>query len=100
MRRLTDDEMAALCRLARSGRRGPAKALDALWDLILREAEGVSVAEAASRPGSYRVQDYAMPAEQYRQLLACVTERRRLPARVVAGFHAMWAFHSPCDYVD
>lgn len=98
MRRLTDDEMASLCKLARNGRRGPARALDALWDLILREAEGVGVAEAAARPGSYRVQDYAMPADQYRQLLACVTGRRKLPPRVVAGFHQLWAMHSPCDY--
>lgn len=98
MRRLTDNEMHQLCRLARDGRRGPAKALDALWDLILRDAEGISVAEAAARPGSYRVQDYAMAADQYEQLLACVTQRRRLPPKVVAGFHQLWAMHSPCDY--
>jgi hypothetical protein len=98
MRRLTDEEMASLVRLSRDGRKGPAKALDALWDLILREAEGVGVEEAAERDPQFRVQDYAIPADQAELLLEAMVSRRRLPARVVAGFHALWAFQSPAEY--
>jgi hypothetical protein len=29
-----------------------------------------------------------------------MTERRRLPDRVVAGFHQTWAFYSPAEYDD
>lgn len=98
MRRLTQQEMDALRHLARRGAKGPALALDALWDIILREAEGIGVAEAASRPGRFRVQDYAMAADQAAELRAEMTERRRLPPRVVAGIHLLWASQSPCDY--
>lgn len=98
MRRLSDDEMAQLRRFARQGRTGPARALDALWELILREAEGVGLDEAASRPGSFRVQDYAIAADQAEALLDAMTHNRRLPSRVVAGFHVLWASYSPADY--
>lgn len=100
MRRLTDEEMASLRNLARNGRKGPAKALDALWELILFEAEGISLAEADARPGSFHVQDYAIARDQADELLAAMTERRRLPDRTVAGFHQMWAFYSPADHDD
>ena len=98
MRRLTDDEMARLVALARDGRKGPGRAIDALWELILHEAEGVSVAEAAARPGGYRVQDYAMARDQADALLDAITKRRRLTPRTVGGFHQLWAMYSPCDY--
>ena len=48
MRRLSDAEMAELIALARQGRKGPAAALDALWELILHEAEGLSLAEGTA----------------------------------------------------
>lgn len=98
MRRLAEPEMARLRRLARAGRKGPERALDALWDLILQEAEGVGVAEASQRPGSFRVQDYAMPRDQADALLAAMIEGRRLPQWVVSRFHLMWVNWSPADY--
>lgn len=100
MRRLTGTEMELLVALARRGRRGPAQALESLWDVILREAEGIGVVEAASRPGGFGVQDYAIDAAQAQTLLAAMTQRRRLPERVVAGFWLLWANQSPAEYGD
>lgn len=66
MRRLTDSEMTQLRQLGRDGRKGPGRALNALWDLILQEAEGAGVADASQRDGSFYVQDYAMPRSDRR----------------------------------
>jgi hypothetical protein len=60
MRRLTDDEMTELIGLARRGRTGPGRALDALWDLILQHAEGMSLAEAMAAGRVWLVQNYAI----------------------------------------
>lgn len=98
MPRLTETEMAHLRQLAHEGRRGPERALDALWDLILREAEGVGLAEASQRDGSFWVQDYAMPRDQAEALLAAMIEGRRLPQWEVSRFHLMWVNWSPADY--
>lgn len=96
MRRLSDAEMAELIALARQGRKGPAAALDALWELILHEAEGLSLAEAAER--GFYVSDYAIPADQAVMIRDAMVQRRRLPPRVVAGFWAMWGNLGPADY--
>lgn len=98
MRRLSESEMMRLRRLARDGRKGPKRALDALWDLILREAEGVGLAEASQRDGSFRVQDFAIPRDQAEALLAAMIENRRLPRWEVSRFHLMWVNYSPADY--
>jgi hypothetical protein len=99
MRRLTDDEMARLRALARNGATGPGKMLDALWDLILLDAEGVTVADAAARPGGYRVMDYSMAPDQAAELRDAAVENRKLPARTVRNIAAAWANWSPCDWV-
>jgi hypothetical protein len=96
MRRLTDDEMAELTRLARDGRTGPARAIDALWELVIRDAHGISLAEADAL--GFHVQDYAMPADQAEALKTAMVERRRLPRKVVDGFWLTWAMYSPADY--
>ena len=98
MRRLTDEEMAALTKLARQGRKGPGLALEALWELILRDAEGVGVAEAAARVPKFRVQDYAMAADQAQQLYDAMTKGRRLPRSTINGIGMLWLDQSPCDY--
>lgn len=98
MRRLTDAEMGHLQDLARRGRTGPARALEALWDLVLREADGVGVAEAAARPARFHVQDYAIAADQAESLLEAMTRRRRLPRSVLAGVWMLWADQSPAEY--
>lgn len=98
MRRLTQQELRHVVDLARDGRTGPARALEALWDLILREAEGVGVNDAASRPGGFRVQDYAMVADQAAVIRDAMTRGRRLSRRTVAGFYQLWAEQSPADY--
>jgi hypothetical protein len=96
MRRLTDAEMTELTRLARDGPTGPARAIDALWELIVRDAHGVSLAEAAER--GFHVQDYAMAGDQAKALKNAMVERRRLPRKVVEGFWLTWAMYSPADY--
>lgn len=96
MRRLTDEEMADLSRLARNGRAGPGRAIDALWELIVQDAHGVSLEEAAER--GFHVQDYAMARDQAEQLKDAMVTRRRLPRKVVAGFWMTWAMYSPADY--
>jgi hypothetical protein len=98
MRRLTDDEMTALIAQARKGRLGPDKALDLLWDLILREAEGISLAEAAEQPGRFSVQDYAIPADQAQVLHAAVSKGRRLNRRDLIGVRMLWLAQSPAEY--
>lgn len=96
MRRLTDTEMAELTRLARDGRTGPGQAIDALWELILQDAHGISLVEAAEH--GFHVQDYAMAADQAEQLKVAMVERRRLPRKIVASFWQTWAMYSPADY--
>jgi hypothetical protein len=98
MRRLTDDEMAALIAQARKGRLGPVRALDILWDLILREAEGISLAEAAERPRRFSVQDYAIAADQAEVLHAAMTKGRRLNRRDLNGVRMLWLDQSPAEY--
>lgn len=68
--------------------------------LILTEAEGAGVTEAKARPGAYRVQDYAMAADQAEALKVAMVTGRRLPRRIVGGFWLLWAAQSPCDYED
>lgn len=96
MRRLTGDEMTELIRLARDGRTGPGRAIDALWELIVRDAHGISLAEAAER--GFHVQDYAMAADQAEALKTAMVERRRLPRKIVDGLWLTWAMYSPADY--
>lgn len=98
MRRFTDDEMTTLTTLARRGRRGPGSAIDALWELIMPDAEGTSLAEAAAH--GFHVQDYAIAADQAAQLRDAMVQRRRLPPKVIAGFWLLWASYSPADYDD
>lgn len=95
MRRLTAAEMAHLGALAGTGRRGPARCIEALWDLILTEAEGVTAPEAAERPGGYRVQDYALPTDQGLQVRAMMITGSEWERR---QHHLMWFAQSPCDY--
>ena len=98
MRRLTDDEMARLVALARDGRKGPGRAIEALWELILRDAEGVSVAEAAASEPKFRFQDYAIAADQSQQLYDAMTKGRRLSKGQINGIGMLWLDQSPCDY--
>jgi hypothetical protein len=98
MRRLTDAEMVQHIKLARDGAKGPGRALEALSDLILRDAEGVGVAEAAACTPKFRVRDYAMAAEQAQQLHDAMTKRRRLPERTIDGIGMLGIDQSPCDY--
>lgn len=98
MRRLTDSEMATLVQMCRDGRKGPARAMEALWDLILFDAEGTSAAEAAARTPPYRVQDYSIAADQAETLYAAITLGRRLPDRVIAGLAKSWAFYAPAEH--
>jgi len=72
--------------------------MDAMWELILQDAEGVGVVEAAARTPQFRVQDYAISADQAQQLHDATVLRRRLPDRVARGFAMMWFAQSPADY--
>lgn len=98
MRRLTDDEMNMLVRLARDGRKGPGRAMEALWDLILREAEGISYAEAKDTGLVFAVQNCAIPSDQSQALYAAFVKGRRLARREVAGIGMLWLNLSPADY--
>lgn len=100
MRRLTDTEMAELTALARQGTDGPPSALRALWDLILRDVEGLSLAEAAAAgtPGRWSVADYQIAADQAQALRhAMVAGRRR---STVYAIRMMWLNESPGEYDD
>jgi hypothetical protein len=98
MRRLTDEEMDELRRVARQGQRGPSRALSALWVLIDDE---IARSDESGRVGSPRggwAQDYSIARDQADELLAAMTNNRRLPAKVVGLFHRLWAQYSPSDY--
>lgn len=98
MRRLTDDEMLELTTIARHGADGPPSALRTLWDLILRDAEGVSLAEASSAgvQGRWSVADYQIAADQAQALRhAMVAGRQR---RTVYAIRMMWLNESPGEY--
>jgi hypothetical protein len=98
MRRLTDDEMTMLVRLARDGRTGPGRAMVALWDLILRDAEGISYEDAAATGCVFAVQNYAIAADQSAALHDAVMKRRRLNRRELTGFGMLWLNLSPAEY--
>lgn len=98
MRRLTGDEMDHLCALARQGRTGPAAALRQLWDLILRDAEGVSYDEAADQPGKFSVDDYAIDQDQLKRLHEAMLVRRRLNRRDLNLVAMLWLDQSPPGY--
>lgn len=96
MRRLTDDELTHIIRLARDGRRGPSRAIDALWELTMQEIHGIGLAEAAER--GFHVQDYSLDRDQNEAIRDAMVERRRLPRKVIAGFWVLWASYSPADH--
>jgi hypothetical protein len=98
MRRLTDDEMTMLIRLARDGRTGPGRAMVALWDLILRDAEGINYEDAAATDRLFAVQNYAIASDQARALHDAMMKGRRLPRREVTGFGWLWLNLSPAEY--
>ena len=75
----------------------------ALWDVILTEAEGLTMAEAAERDGKYAVRDYAIPAVQDKQLqrLLSVSPSRRNRKRWDRRTTSMhFLFYGPATYDD
>lgn len=96
MRRLTDKEMDELVKLAGKGPRGPSVAMDRLWDLILQEIEGVTVAEAAAGDHRWLVQNYAIADDQSRILFEAFVLRRKGAAARGSGLH--WLMWSPATY--
>ena len=100
MRRFTDVELGRLTTLARRGRTGPLLALDELWDLILRDAEGMTLSEAAETPGQFSVSDYAIAADQALILHQAMTRGRRLTRREIIGIRMTWLNQSPAVYDD
>ncbi|QGG94947.1 hypothetical protein [Actinomarinicola tropica] len=100
MRRLTEEELAQLCQLARKGREGPRKAVQALWDLILLEAHGPAAVDDPSTIEPFWVQDYSIPAGQAETLGNAMVQKRRLPERDVSGIAMMWWNYCPSEYDD
>ena len=98
MRRLTEDELAHLCQLARKGREGPRKAVKALWDLILLEAHGPAAVDDPSTIEPFWVQDYSIPTDQAETLGNAMVHKRRLPERDVSGIAMMWWNYCPSEY--
>ena len=99
-RRLTDGEMAELVKLARSGVKGPGRAMDALWDLILHDIEGLSLAEATASGRAWLVQNYAIADDQSRVLYDAMMLRRRLPAGALRRIGMQWFMWAPATYDD
>jgi hypothetical protein len=98
MRRLTDEEMADLTGLARIGRVGPGRALDGLWDLILRYTEGITLAEAGAAGRNWLVQNYAIAEDQSAQIYESMVLGRRLPAGAVRRIGLTWLMWSPATF--
>jgi hypothetical protein len=96
MRRLTDTEMDELENLAAEGRNGPVVAMDRLWDLILQEIEGVTVAEATAQDRRWLVQNYAIPDDQSKVLFEAFVLRRKGAAARGSGLH--WLMWSPATF--
>lgn len=68
-RELTEGEMEQI--LGAAGRK-PDAVLVALWDVILREAEGMSWKDACDRDQKYHVSEYAIPAHQATRIQAAL----------------------------
>lgn len=65
-RALTQDE---LDRIGDTAKKSGSKAgFDALWDIILLDAEGVTFTEAADEGRKFSVRDYAIPDHQDKQI--------------------------------
>ena len=98
MRRLTDAEMAELVKSARSGPKGPSRAMQALWDLILQEVEGMSVAEGTASGRAWLVQNYAIADDQSQVLYHAFMSRRKAAASRRYGL--LWLMWAPATYDD
>ena len=90
--------MVALTAMARMGGTGPQRAIDALWDLILREVEGISLANATKLGRRWLVQNYAIADDQSRELYDAFTSNREGTSRRQAGL--LWFNWAPATYDD
>ena len=101
-RPLTDDELAAIKKAAQ--RRSKAGGLDgafrATWDILLLEAEGMTMAEASDAGLRFHPAEYAIPDSQGTQLLELWKRYRgsRYPRESSAGM--LWMNMGPGTYPD
>lgn len=101
-RPLTDDELAAIKKTAQ--RRSKAGGLDgafrATWDILLLEAEGMTMAEASDAGLRFYPAEYAIPESQGTQLLELWKRYRgsRYPRELSAGM--LWMNMGPGTYPD
>lgn len=98
-RPLTDDELAKVEHALRTGgpgQHGPAKAMVALWDIILGEAEGCTYAVATATDRGYHPNDYAIPRRQANELVKLMQGTRR--AQVRHGVTLAWRNTGPASY--
>lgn len=98
-RPLTDAELAKIEQALRTGgpgQHGPAKAMVALWDIILGEAEDTTYSIAMTTQRGYRPNDYAIPRRQATELIKLMQGTRR--AQVRHGVTLAWHNTGPASY--
>lgn len=100
-RALTDDELKRIddaIRTGFAGEGGPAAGIRAMWDIILRDAEGVSWGEQSVPERRYDVRDYAIPARQEQAILARLYRGQSRGVRNSIGF--AWLDVGPAVFDD
>lgn len=70
-RRFTDDEMRQFEAIARL-QRHPRHLLDAIWDVVLRDARGISLSEARADGVRLSPNDHAIPLDQWQTMFGFV----------------------------
>jgi hypothetical protein len=101
-RPLTDDELGAIKRAAK--RRSKSGGLDgafrATWDILLGDAEGMTMDDAYDSGLRFHPAEYAIPQSQSEQLLAIWREHRgpRYPKESAAEM--LWLNMGPASYPD
>lgn len=101
-RPLTDDELATIKKAAqrRSKSGGLDGAFRATWDILLLDAEGMTMAEASDAGMRFYPAEYAIPERQSTQLLELWKRYRgpRYPRESSAGM--LWMNMGPGSYPD
>lgn len=95
-RPLTDAELAAV--LEASGEGGVDSGIPALWDVILREAEGMTWDEAIEQGQRFEPGRYAIPAQQAEAVRHALAQHGADFIKVDTAVAMVWLDVGPASY--
>ena len=98
-RSLTDEELERIRSAAkRPGRNGGLDAaFRATWDILLGEAEGMTMAQAVDRGLKFHPLEYALPEHQAQQVLSIWVRHRGPRYRIASAASLLWMSMGPAS---